>query len=155
MEWWMWAAIAIILLVLFMSHSRSAFLRERKRSRQLRIINGIRKKHRLPKLRAYYALDKIAKGHSKYMARHHTCNHNCFSSRAARVRQVTGKGYVGENCYQFPARKYNKKVAFRLVRGWMKSPGHRRNLLNPNYTKIGIGIVSRKGYIYATQIFSS
>jgi uncharacterized protein YkwD len=26
----------------------------------------------------------------------------------------------------------------------MKSPGHRRNLLNPNYTKIGIGIVPEK-----------
>ena len=39
-------------------------------------------------------------------------------------------------------------------RGWMKSPGHRANLMNPRYTKIGIGIVAKGGYVYATQIFA-
>jgi uncharacterized protein YkwD len=54
----------------------------------------------------------------------------------------------------YPGRHYNKKAALDLVRGWMKSPGHRDNLLNPNYRKMGIGIAIRKGNIYATQIFS-
>jgi uncharacterized protein YkwD len=26
-----------------------------------------------------------------------------------------------------------------VVRGWMKSPGHRANILNPKHTKIGVG----------------
>jgi len=161
MAWVYWIIFAVILLIFFfafknrsyITEASNIFLRERRKSRQLKIINRIRKKRGLLPLVAYYAIDKIAKGHSKYMARHHTCNHKGFSRRAARVRKVTGKGYVGENCYMYPARKYNKRVAAQLIRGWMKSPGHRRNILGSRYTKIGIGIVSKKKYIYATQIF--
>lgn len=129
-------------------------LRQRHKSRQLKIVNRYRRKYGLHPLKAYYALDRIARGHSKYMARHHTCNHAGFSHRAEQVRRLTHSGSVGENCYEYPASHYNKKAALSLVRGWMESPGHRHNLLHPNYSKIGIGIATRKGYIYATQIFS-
>ena len=38
--------------------------------------------------------------------------------------------------------------------GWMQSDGHRANILRPDYTHIGIGIVCRnEGRIWATQIF--
>ena len=38
---------------------------------------------------------------------------------------------------------------------FMSSPGHRANILNKAWTKVGIGIVyDRNGYIYATQIFA-
>lgn len=153
MEWWMW--IVIIALLFFLFRFRYIFLRERKRGKQLRIINEMRGKHGLSTFKAYYALDKIAREHSKDMARHHTCNHAGFSSRAKRIKQIIGDVYIGENCYKFPANHYSGRTAYQLVRGWMRSPGHRRNLMNPDYKKIGIGIVSRKGYIYATQIFSS
>lgn len=130
-------------------------LKERKRSRQLKIINRYRRKIGLTPLKAYYAMDKIAKNHCYYMAKHKACNHNGFSWRAMKVRKITGSGTVAENCYKFPARTYNDHVAEKLVKGWMKSSGHRRNLMNPHIKKIGIGIVTRKGYVYATQIFAS
>lgn len=38
--------------------------------------------------------------------------------------------------------------------GWMESDGHRRNILTPEYTAIGIGVVCRNdGLIWATQLF--
>ena len=38
--------------------------------------------------------------------------------------------------------------------GWMRSEGHRDNILDPNYIAIGIGIVCRNdGHMWATQIF--
>jgi hypothetical protein len=38
--------------------------------------------------------------------------------------------------------------------GWMRSDGHRQNLLTPEYTAIGIGVVCRSdGRIWATQMF--
>lgn len=38
--------------------------------------------------------------------------------------------------------------------GWMESDGHRRNILTPEYTAIGIGVVCRNdGRIWATQMF--
>ncbi|HEX3315257.1 MAG TPA: CAP domain-containing protein [Gemmataceae bacterium] len=38
--------------------------------------------------------------------------------------------------------------------GWMKSPGHRANILKPEFTEIGIGAVrSETGKQYCTQNF--
>jgi uncharacterized protein YkwD len=88
------------------------------------------------------------------MARRKQCDHHGFDGRAALVQKKMGLSYVAENCYMFPARKYNSYVAKELVRGWLKSSGHRHNLLNPDFSRTGIGIVVRKGYVYATQIFT-
>ena len=54
----------------------------------------------------------------------------------------------------FPAKKYNAHVAKQLVQGWLKSSGNRANLLSPTFKRTGIGIVARKGYVYATQLFT-
>jgi len=153
------AIIIIILILIGLALFRKPLfklrtLRERRGSWQLKIINHYRKRGGLKPLRTYYALDRVARGHSRYLARHHTCNHNGFSQRAQRVQKITGDGSAGENCYQYPARGYNRKVAVRLVQGWMRSPGHRANLMNPRFSKLGIGIAKRGNYIYATQIFS-
>lgn len=38
---------------------------------------------------------------------------------------------------------------------FMSSPGHRRNILSPNWERVGVGIVTdANGYVYATQIFA-
>jgi len=40
--------------------------------------------------------------------------------------------------------------------GWMESDGHRANILHPDHTDIGIGVVCRNdGRIWATQIFGA
>jgi uncharacterized protein YkwD len=50
-----------------------------------------------------------------------------------------------------------RSFAERMVKNWMDSPGHRDNLLNPQFDRIGIGIVSgvfRKFHaLYITQNF--
>ena len=38
--------------------------------------------------------------------------------------------------------------------GWMKSPGHRKNMLDPRLTSIGIAAVRGPGGLYAVQDFS-
>lgn len=41
-----------------------------------------------------------------------------------------------------------------VVTGWMNSPGHRQNILNPNYTEIGVGYAAGGSYRhYWTQEF--
>lgn len=40
-----------------------------------------------------------------------------------------------------------------IVIGWMNSPGHRENILNPKLTYAGIGIAQVNDYIIATQVF--
>ena len=39
--------------------------------------------------------------------------------------------------------------------GWMHSPGHRENLLNPSYSYVGIAVVRNGNRIYATQDFAN
>ncbi len=160
-SWLIIIAVAVIFILGYKPKSiRRAFvhihhLTERKRSYQLRLVNQYRKKSHLPPLRNYYELDSIARGHSRTMSFRRVCNHEGFPLRASKVRQITGSGYVGENCFMYPSGRYDGRTARKLVQGWMNSPGHRANILNPKYSKIGIGIVTKGRYTYATQIFCS
>ena len=44
--------------------------------------------------------------------------------------------------------------AERIVAAWMKSPGHRKNILNGQLTKIGVGAVHARGVWTITTDFS-
>ncbi len=117
-------------------------------------INKVRRIHHLAPLGRMSFLDRVAKTHSIYQARHNSCNHDGFKKRSDYIRIKTGLSFVGENCFKYPANGYNHRVARALVKGWMSSPGHRKNILGNSYHKTGIGIISKHGYIYATQIFT-
>lgn len=38
--------------------------------------------------------------------------------------------------------------------GWMNSPGHRRNLLNPEVDRVGIAVIASRGDLYAVADYS-
>ncbi len=40
-----------------------------------------------------------------------------------------------------------------IVQGWMASPGHRANILDPNYTEEGIGVAKVNDFIIVTEDF--
>ncbi len=44
-------------------------------------------------------------------------------------------------------------IAQSSLTGWMNSPGHRANILDPDYDEAGIGVAYVNGYIIATQVF--
>ncbi len=46
------------------------------------------------------------------------------------------------------------ELAKTIVDGWMASPGHRANILKPEYTHLGVGIVSTGDEVRATQSFA-
>ena len=47
-----------------------------------------------------------------------------------------------------------EELARQTVRGWMDSPGHRENILNPQYDRIGVGVeISSDEQVLATQNF--
>lgn len=49
---------------------------------------------------------------------------------------------------------YGQQSAQSVMNGWMNSSGHRANILNPNYTSIGIGhYQNASGVHYWTQLF--
>jgi uncharacterized protein YkwD len=64
---------------------------------------------------------------------------------------------IGENIYMGARLDFStdiKTQARLIVDGWMTSPGHRRNILDPNYTHLGVGVSAKDKMCYATQIFS-
>jgi hypothetical protein len=44
--------------------------------------------------------------------------------------------------------------ADQIHRGWLDSPGHRRNLLNPEVDRVGIAVVAARGVLYAVADYS-
>ncbi len=65
---------------------------------------------------------------------------------------------AGENIYMGNRFDYQVDVptqARLIVDGWMTSPGHRRNMLDPSYTHLGIGVAARGKECYATQLFGA
>jgi len=53
--------------------------------------------------------------------------------------------YAGENI------AYGQRTPQAVVNAWMNSSGHRANILNANYTQIGVGYVADGNYW--TQMF--
>ena len=60
---------------------------------------------------------------------------------------LTHYGMAGENL----ASGFND--TYSVIEGWKGSPGHYRNMLEDNFTKIGVGLVKINGIYYWVQIF--
>lgn len=74
--------------------------------------------------------------------------------KPASIRNISR---IGENIYVGARLDYStdiKTQARLIVDGWMTSPGHRRNILDPNYTHLGVGVAAKGKMCYATQIFT-
>lgn len=99
------------------------------------LLNAERRKHHLRPLRENRKLDSAARGHSRSMVRHHYFGHGDF---AGRIRRAGYHGWtLGENI-AWGSLQWSTPAA--IVKMWMHSPGHRANILRPQFREIGIGI---------------
>ena len=48
---------------------------------------------------------------------------------------------------------YGQSTAQSVMNSWMNSTGHRANILNSNFTEIGVGYSNNRGVPYWTQMF--
>ena len=62
---------------------------------------------------------------------------------------------VGENIWESFGYTHNspQTLAKLIMADWMSSPGHRANLLDPDYTNMGVGVSARQHMIKVTQEF--
>lgn len=97
-------------------------------------------------------LDNLAKAHSKWMSERRVCCHEGVETRYVQMAQ---RGYTAKA--ENVACHHGSGVEAAVVRGWLNSPGHYKNLSNPAYTHTGIGIVGGIGGTpyYVTQIFGT
>jgi uncharacterized protein YkwD len=132
-------------------------------SRALQLVNEVRARGTrcgersfgpAPPVRLSGTLAGVALGHAADMAKHDYFEHQDLTGRspAERVRAV---GYqekmVGENI------AYGPKSAEEVVKGWLDSPGHCENIMDPRFAEMGIayaaGRASRRG-LYWVQLLA-
>lgn len=112
-------------------------------------INQHRAAIGLQHLKLMDAANKEAFNHSKKMATRKTpFGHEGFEERIKRISQREGvMGSAAENV------AYGRLTAQEVVKGWLNSPGHKKNI-EGNYTYTGIGFAKDPtGVIFFTQIF--
>lgn len=118
------------------------------------LINKERAKKNLAPLKWDDRLAKAAKDYAASMAKSGRFSHRDKAGRtvADRVRdQKVEAADIGENIYQGSD---SKSIVKNAVRDWMRSPGHRANILSATWETTGIGVVKAKnGVVYITQVF--
>jgi uncharacterized protein YkwD len=62
---------------------------------------------------------------------------------------------MGENIWSGSGYDPSKtqEIAKDIISDWLKSPGHRENMLDPSFTHLGVGVSARHQTIRATQEF--
>jgi uncharacterized protein YkwD len=110
------------------------------------LINNRRIRRGLPRLRINNRLSKAAMWHTHDMVRRSYFGHMSKRGRDV-VDRLYGTRYlggrfswsVGENLAWGSGRLGTPR---KIVRAWMNSPGHRRNMLDSRFREIGIGVIA-------------
>lgn len=130
---------------------------QRHRVAVTQLVNAERRKHGLRPLLPSRQLVTSARVWAFVQKRNDgTLSHGNFRRRALRFPFVINgkpkrRRTVGENL-AFGTGPYSTPRA--IVKTWMNSPGHRANILNPDFTQIGIGIAGEDAAKkYYTQAF--
>ena len=114
----------------------------------IRVVNEIRVKNGLNALKSDWELSRVARYKSQDMS-----DNNYFSHTSpvygSPFNMIKNFGISYKSAAENIAR--GQKTPQDVVNAWMNSSGHRANILNSSYTKIGVGYVTNGNYW--TQLF--
>ncbi|EHL16486.1 hypothetical protein HMPREF9630_01886 [Peptoanaerobacter stomatis] len=133
----------------------------------LELVNEKRREAGLKELTLSEDLMKGSKWKNDYMAQTNDYGHipKDGTSMGVQGAKFYSTNFVGENIhvsYSLPS-EYNDLTPQSLFQGWWNSPGHRANILNENYTQMGMAYTNSltgvksgdfRAY-YATQWFGN
>ncbi len=109
----------------------------------VKLVNAERAKAGLPALKEDWELSRVAKYKSQDMHDKNYFDHTSptYGTPFTMMKNfgITYKS-AGENIAK------GQKSATEVVNAWMNSEGHRANILNKNYTHIGVGFVQDGNY---------
>lgn len=118
----------------------------------VRLVNEERTEAGCRPLKTSATLSRTAQHHSDQMARTRTFSHTAPNGTTLSTRLKDARyrwSSVGENI----ARGDGDTRA--VVDAWMRSPGHRANILNCDYREMGIGVHYGDGGPWWTQDFGA
>jgi len=121
--------------------------------------NAFRRAQGLKPVAANPLLADTAREFARYMADTDRYGHKADGREPSQRAGAHGYGYcmVSENiAWQYSSKGFNgRELAQDFVEGWKKSPGHRRNMLEPDAVETGVAIAQspRTHRYYAVQMF--
>lgn len=121
-------------------------------------VNEFRGKQGLKKVEPNKSLAAAAKEFAQYMARTGRYGHTADGRQPSERARAHGYQYciVSENIvYQYQSAGFEtSELAEAFVQGWIDSPGHRKNMLDPDVVDSGVGVArGESGRYYAVQMF--
>ncbi|KAJ1930705.1 hypothetical protein IWQ60_000103 [Tieghemiomyces parasiticus] len=115
--------------------------------KMLDLINHERTQNGVPAVSYEPRLTQDANHHSGYQSRVGTMTHN--DSNGNTLSRLVEAGIDAVACGENVA--YNQSDEDEVMVAWMNSPGHRENILNPDYTHVGVSHING----YWTQVFAT
>jgi len=110
-------------------------------------VNDIRARAGLDRVASDRHLDRYASTRSASMAAARVLSHRGWE-RGLRRAGLTDAA-LGENV------AYNYETPGTVVAAWMRSPGHRANILRPIFRRVGVGcVIDERGHKWWTQDFA-
>lgn len=126
------------------------------------LLNKQRRSRGLPALRNQRHHKRAARQHNRLMVRANCFSHSCPGGKSL-VQRLLSTAYLPCNCYW----GVGENIAYgtggrssprKVVRAWMKSTGHRRNILDRSFRHIGVAVkqgvpvrTASKGGTYTTD----
>ena len=109
----------------------------------LYLHNVERQKQNLRPFELDNKLNEYAQKHSEWMGKKNSMTHSKISVLLSDYKTV------GENI------AWNQQTEQEVTEDWMKSPGHRANILNKKFSKIGFGMAGNsRNQPYWTTVFA-
>ncbi len=120
------------------------------RTELLNYINKEREAHGLNKITTTTELNTLAQNHSDDMAQNNFFGHVNLQNETPedRRKKLGIKTPVSENIAKDVAVDFGHE-------GLMRSASHRQNILKADWTKVGLGLTAKNGYIYITEEFTT
>lgn len=121
------------------------------RERRQRGLNALTKETDLRRIACEHTRDMLA----REFVRHENPDGERVEDRVARGhRRLIGE--AGENLWSQTGRKTvePKALASKIVERWMGSPPHRKNILRPNFSHLGVCTLQEGERIRGTQVFT-
>lgn len=122
------------------------------------LTNAEGERYGVPPLQRCLKLEALAAFRSRDMA---TCG--LFAHQDSEGRSSQGRlelllpeliAGVGEIIAIVP-KAPDEELARTLVKRWMESPGHRKNILDTTYSHLGVGLSLSSRQVFATQLFAA
>lgn len=124
-----------------------------------RLTNEQRAKYGLAALQPEAGLAELARRHGRNMAANDFFEHKDpqgleVGGRKKKYYSELMTHSIGENLafFEHSLKRFSPS---KVVNGWMNSPGHRANILEPGYTHLGVAVIVTGNKLYAVQNFAS